>query len=175
MKLSTKGRYGARTMLDMAQHYGQGPVLLKDIAKRQQLSKKYLEHIIAFLKAAGLVKSTRGPHGGYVLAQPPAQIKLGQVITALEGSMAPVKCVDDPKACSLAKFCPTRDIWEEMKRSTDEILESLSLQDLVERQRKKQQQQTSQDKSCRTSSKKRIAANIKGKKQDKGQRPSYSK
>ena len=139
MKLSTKGRYGTRAMVDLAFHYGQGPILLKDIAKRQQISEKYLEHIITSLKVAGLVKSIRGSHGGYILAKSPAQIKLSQVIKVLEGSIAPVECVDDPKVCSRAKLCVTRDIWKKIKRAIDEILESITLKDLVEREKKEEE------------------------------------
>ncbi|HHJ00915.1 MAG TPA: Rrf2 family transcriptional regulator [Candidatus Aerophobetes bacterium] len=139
MKLSTKGRYGTRAMVELALHYGQGPVLLKDIAKRQEISEKYLEHVITPLKVAGLVKSIRGAHGGYVLAKPPAQIKLSQVIRVLEGSITPVECVDDPKTCTRAELCVTRDVWRKIKRAIDEILESISLKDLVEQQEKKEQ------------------------------------
>ncbi|MCD6472826.1 RrF2 family transcriptional regulator [Candidatus Aerophobetes bacterium] len=137
MKLSTKGRYGTRAMIDLALHYGQGPILLKDIAKRQKISDKYLEHMITSLRIAGLINSIRGAHGGYILAKPPAQIKLSQVIKALEGSIAPVECVDDPKTCSQANLCITRGIWTEIKRAMDRILESVSLQDLVKQQKRK--------------------------------------
>ena len=139
MKLSTKGRYGTRAMVDLAIHYGQGNVLLKDIAKREGISNKYLEHLLTSLKVAGLVRSIRGAHGGYILAKPPAQIKLSQVIKVLEGSTAPVECIDDPKTCSRTKFCVTRDVWKEIKRAMDEILESVSLKDLVEQEKKKEQ------------------------------------
>jgi len=139
MKLSTKGRYGTRAMIDLALHYGQGPVLLKDIAKRQEISDKYLEHMITSLRVAGLVKSIRGAYGGYILAKPPAQIKLSQIIKVLEGSIAPVECVDDPKTCSRAELCVTRDVCMEIKRAIDEILESLSLQDLVKQEKSKKQ------------------------------------
>ncbi len=139
MKLSTKGRYGTRAMIDLAQHYGQGHLLLKDIAKRQGISEKYLERIITSLKVAGLVKSIRGAHGGYTLAKPPTQIKLAQIIKILEGSTAPVECVDDHECCPRAGLCVTRDIWMEVKRAVDEILESINLRDLVEQQRRKEQ------------------------------------
>ena len=139
MKLSTKGRYGVRTMADLVLYYGQGPILLKDIAKRQEISKKYLEHIITPLKIAGLVKSIRGPHGGYILAKPPAQIKLSQIIKILEGSIALVECIDDPGCCSRVEICSIRGVWGEIKRAMDEVLESISLKDLVERKKKKEQ------------------------------------
>ena len=139
MKLSTKGRYGARAMLDLALYYGEGPILLKDIAKRQQISERYLEHLILSLKAAGLVKSARGARGGFILAKPPSQIRLIEMIQILEGSIAPVDCVLDPKVCSRASLCVTRDIWSEMNRAMSGILESTTLQDLVERQKEKEQ------------------------------------
>lgn len=138
MKLSTKGRYGARAMMDLALHYGQGLVLLKDIAKRQQISERYLEHLILSLKAAGLVSSTRGARGGFTLTRPPSQIRLSEIIQIMEGSIAPVECVDDPKVCSLADLCVTRDIWSEMKEAMSGVLESTTLQDLVQRQMEKE-------------------------------------
>jgi len=139
MRLSTRSRYGVRAMVDLALYYGQGNVLLKDIAKRQGISNKYLEHLLTSLKVAGLVKSIRGAHGGYLLAKPPAQIRLSQVIKVLEGSIAPVECVDDPKTCPRTELCVTRDVWREIKRAMDEILESISLKDLVEQEKKKEQ------------------------------------
>ena len=141
MKLSTKGRYGARAMLDLALHYGEGPVSVKDIAERQEVSERYLVHLMVSLKAAGLVKSMRGARGGFSLAEPPAQIKLSEIIQVLEGSIAPVECVDDPKACSRSERCVTRDIWAEMNRATSEVLESTTLEDLVQRQREKEKRE----------------------------------
>ena len=139
MRLSTRGRYGVRAMIDLASHYGQGHILLKDIARRQGISDKYLEHLLISLKLAGLVKTIRGAHGGYILAKPPVQIKLSQVIKVLEGSLAPVECVDDPKICTRRELCVTRDVWKEIKEAIDRILESISLEDLVEREKKKEQ------------------------------------
>ncbi|TET17129.1 MAG: Rrf2 family transcriptional regulator [Dehalococcoidia bacterium] len=138
MKLSTKGQYGARAMVELALHYGEGPILLKDIAKRQQISERYLEHLILSLKVAGLVKSMRGARGGFSLAKPPSQIRLSEIIQIVEGSIAIVECVDDPNLCSRADLCVTRDIWAEMKKAINGVLESTTLQDLVERQREKQ-------------------------------------
>ncbi len=137
MRLSTKGRYGARAMLDLALNYGKGPVLLRDIAKRQEVSEKYLEHSITALRKAGLVRSIRGARGGYVLAKSPSQIRLSEIMEVLEGSMAPVECVDDPEVCRRAQLCVTRDIWSKMKEAIDNILESVTLQDMVEEQNKK--------------------------------------
>ena len=138
MKLSTRGRYGVRALLELALHYGGGPVLIKDIATSQEISPHYLEQIVIVLKAAGLVKSIRGAKGGITLAKPPSQIRLEEALQALEGSTAPVECVDDARVCSRSSFCVTRDIWIEMKRAMNGVLESMSLQDLVERQRRKE-------------------------------------
>jgi Rrf2 family protein len=142
MKLSTRGRYGVRALLDLALHSGEGTVLLKDIARRQEISLLYLEHLITPLVAAGLVKSTRGARGGVLLLKPPTEIKLSEVVQLLEGSIAPVDCVNNPKVCHRSASCVTRDIWSEMKRAMSQVLDSTTLQDLVERQRQKEQTET---------------------------------
>lgn len=131
MRLSTKGRYGVRILLELALHDG-GTVPLKDVASSQQISLSYLEHLIAPLVAAGLVKSARGARGGIRLAKPPREIKLSQVVELLEGPITPVDCVDDPQACPRAKFCVTRDVWTELKGAIKGVLESKTLQDLVD-------------------------------------------
>src|SRR5208283_2589512 len=102
MKISTKGRYATRAMLDLALHYGKTPVLLKDISARQDISLRYLEQIISPLIAAKLIKSTRGPRGGIALAKPPRKIKLLDIIQVLEGPVAPVECVENPGICTRA-------------------------------------------------------------------------
>lgn len=137
MKLSTRGRYGTRVLLDLAFRDGEGPVPLKDIAQRQQISLLYLEHLIAPLIAAGMIKSMRGARGGIWLAKLPHEIKLSEVIGLLEGSMAPVACVNDPKACPRSDSCVTRYIWIEMKEAMDGVLESKTLQDLVDMQKRR--------------------------------------
>ena len=139
MKLSTRGRYGTRALLDLALHRGEKPVPLKDIAQRQNIPLQYLEHLITPLIAGGIVWSTRGARGGVSLARPPEEIKLSEVIGLLEGSIAPVECVNDPKYCSRSDLCVTRDIWGELKKVMDGVLESTTLQDLVERQKRKGQ------------------------------------
>jgi len=138
MKLSTKGRYGTRALLDVALHQEDSPVQLKVIAQRQQISLHYLEHIIAPLIAAGLLRSTRGAYGGVSLGKPPQEIVLSEVIQILEGSITPVECVDDPNVCSRADICVTRDVWTDVKKAMAGVLESVTLQDLVERQIDKQ-------------------------------------
>jgi Rrf2 family cysteine metabolism transcriptional repressor len=137
MKLSTRGRYGTRALLDLALHGGKEPVPLKDIARRQQISLLYLEHIITPLVAVGMIRSTRGARGGVQLAKPPQEIKLSEVIGVLEGSIAPVDCVNDPETCSRSELCATRDVWIELKKAMDGVLESKTLQDLVQMQKKK--------------------------------------
>jgi Rrf2 family protein len=137
MKLSTRARYGTRALLDLALHSGEGAVLLKDIARRQEISLPYLEHLISPLVAAGIVKSTRGARGGILLLKPPAEIKLSEVLELLEGSIAPVDCVNNPKICPRSDLCVTRDIWSELKKVMNGVLESTTLQDLVERQKGK--------------------------------------
>ena len=137
MRLSTRGRYGARVMLELALRYKDGAVSIKDIAESQDVSAKYLVQIIASLRAAGLVVSVRGSGGGYFLARPPSQITLGEVIQALEGSIAPVHCVDNPKACPRTDFCVMHDVWAQMKDAIDKILDSLDLGKMVKRHNKK--------------------------------------
>jgi Rrf2 family protein len=126
-------------MVDVALHYGEAPVILRDIAEGQQISLHYLENIFVRLRTAGLVKSTRGAQGGFTLAKSPSEIQLSEIVEALEGSMAPVECVDDPQACERASFCAVRDLWVEMSAAMSQVLESVTLQDLVEQQEKKKQ------------------------------------
>ena len=142
MKISTKGRYGTRALLELALHQEEKPMLLKDIARRQQISLLYLEHLVTPLVAAGIMRSTRGPKGGVSLSRAPEEIKLSEVIQALEGSIAPVECVDNPGVCSRSALCVTRDVWSELKKAMDGVLESITLRDLVERQKSKEQQET---------------------------------
>ncbi len=138
MRLTTKGQYGARAMLDLAIYCNDGPILLRDIAKRQEVSEKYLEHSVSALRKAGLVRSIRGARGGYVLARQPSEIRLSEIMEVLEGSMAPVECVDDPQVCQRAQLCVTRDIWARMKDAIDNILESITLRDMVEQHKDKE-------------------------------------
>jgi len=139
MKLSTRGRYGTRALLDIALHREGGPVLLKNIAQRQQISLQYLEHLITPLIAGGIVRSTRGPKGGVSLTKPPEEIKLSEVIQLLEGSITPADCVNNPAICARSELCATRDIWSELREAINKVFESTTLQDLVERQKKKEQ------------------------------------
>ena len=139
MKLSTKGRYGMRAMLDLAQHYDDGLVLVKDVARRQEISERYLEHLFLSLKTAGLVKSVRGAHGGFTLARAPDKIKLMDIISVSEGPLALVDCVVDASVCPRSSKCATRDLWRELQSAMGAVLSSQTLQDLIERQQIKEQ------------------------------------
>jgi len=139
MKLSTRATYGTRALLDLALRWGEGLVPLKDIAQRQQISLPYLEHLITPLIVAGIVSSTRGARGGVCLGRPPQEVGLSEVIQLLEGSIAPTECVTNPKICPRSDLCATRDIWSGLKKAINGVLESTTLQDLVERQKRKEQ------------------------------------
>ena len=139
MKLSTKGRYAVRAMLDLAQHYQDGLVLVKDVASRQGISERYLEHLFISLKKDGLVKSVRGAHGGFTLGRAPNEIKLIDIIRVCEGPLALVGCVVDAGVCPRSSQCVTRDIWSELQAAMSDVLGSKTLQDLIERQQSKEQ------------------------------------
>lgn len=139
MKLSARARYGTKALLELALHWGEEPVLLKDVAQRQQIPLPYLEHLIGPLVQAGIVKSTRGVRGGVSLLKPPEEVMLSEVIQLLEGSISPAECVDNPETCSRSNLCVTHDIWDEVKEAVSKVLESITLQDLVERRRQKGQ------------------------------------
>ena len=134
MKLSTRTRYGVRALLELAGSYGKGPLQIKVIAHRQDISVKYLEQLIAILKSAGLVKSIRGSKGGYVLAKTPNQIKLGDVFDCLEGlSAITVECVENENYCVRAADCVTRQVWTQLQETMENVLQSITLQDLIDR------------------------------------------
>jgi Rrf2 family protein len=139
MKLSTRGRYGVRLMFDLALHYGDGPIYLKDIAERQAISAKYLWQLINPLKTMRLVTSTRGAHGGYVLGREPERISLKEILDVLEGSLCLVDCVDNPSVCEQASSCVSRDIWGEAAKAMRTTLENTTLAEMVKRQKEKRQ------------------------------------
>jgi len=135
MKLSTRSRYGTRLLLDMAQHYNQGPIQLGHIARRQEISVKYLEQIIIPLKKAHFIETVRGPKGGYILARPPAEITLAEIVALLEESVSLVECSEHAEFCQRANTCPTRLIWKEVAQAMFGLLQSITLADLVEKAR----------------------------------------
>jgi Rrf2 family protein len=137
MKISTKGRYGTRALLELALRDTNEPMLLRNIAKKQDISLAYLEHVISPLIAGGILRSTKGPKGGISLNKKPSEIKLGEVIRLLEGSVAPADCVDNPDICDRADSCVTREVWCELKDVMDNVLNKTTIQDMVDRQREK--------------------------------------
>ena len=137
MKLSTRGRYGVRLMLELALHYGEGPILLKEIAERQGVSEKYLWQLINPLKTMGLVTSQRGMYGGYALGKAPEVITLREILQILEGSLCLVDCVDNPSLCERSPSCISRDIWGEASRDMQRTLQDTTLAAMVERQKNK--------------------------------------
>jgi Rrf2 family protein len=139
IKLSTKGRYGTRLMLNLALHYNEGKeaVVLKNISKEEDLSIRYLEQIIIPLKINKLVKSVRGAGGGYTLARHPSDITLCQIVEVLEGTCALVDCVEDPDSCERVGECATQVVWKEASDLLKNYFESKTLQDLVEIAKKK--------------------------------------
>ena len=137
MRLSTRSRYGTRALLELALNRDDEPVFLKDIARKQEISLSYLEQLMAPLIAGRIIRSTKGPRGGISLVKNPEDIKLSEIIQLLEGSTAPVECVNDPEVCDRSESCATRDVWSELKMAMDRVLESTTLQDLVERHKKK--------------------------------------
>jgi len=139
MKISTRGRYGTRALLELALNDSGESVLLRDIACKQQISLSYLEHLITPLIAGGIIRSSKGPRGGVSLIKKPSDITLSKVIQLLEGSISPSECVDNPEICDRSESCVTRDIWSEMKNAMDGVLEGTTLQDLVERQKEKKE------------------------------------
>jgi len=133
VKLSTRTRYGIRAVLELAENYGKGPLQLKIIAQRQEISVKYLEQLMAVLKSAGFVRSIRGSKGGYVLAKSPEQIKLSDVFYCLEGPVVTVECVENAGYCTRTNDCAARQIWAEVQKAVIGVLQSITLQNLVDR------------------------------------------
>lgn len=143
VELSTKARYGARFMLELAIHYGEGPVPLRDIAERQEISEKYLWNVMAPLKTIGLVRATRGSFGGFTLSKAPSEINMKEIVNALEGSLCLTQCVEDAAVCDRSPTCVTRDIWARLSDILLRELESITLEDMVDSNLEKEQMLTS--------------------------------
>ncbi len=132
MKLSTKGRYGTRLMLELAKRYNEKqPILLRQIADKQDISLKYLEQIIILLKNAKLVRSIRGSKGGYMLSKPPKDVNILEIIEALEGDIDIVDCIGHPEMCNKVESCVTREVWETISLRIKDSLRNISLKDLI--------------------------------------------
>ncbi len=138
MKISTKGRYAVRVMLDLAVNNTGEYIKVKQIAGRQGISEKYLEQIIAVLNKAGYVKSTRGAQGGYRLAKEPSYYTVGMILRLTEGSLAPVACLEDENMdCERCDNCETLGVWKELQQAINSVVDGITIADLVERQQKR--------------------------------------
>lgn len=138
MKISTRGRYALRLMLDLAVYNTGEPISLKDVARRQQISEKYLEQIISLLNKAGFVRSVRGAQGGYMLRKDPAEYTVGMILRLTEGDLAPVSCVgSDSVACERRQECVTVRIWEQINDAVNQVVDGITLADMVGWQQEK--------------------------------------
>jgi Rrf2 family protein len=135
MKLSTRTRYGMRAIIELAENNRKGPLQLRVIAQRQDISAKYLEQLMVVLKSAGLVRSIRGAKGGYVLAKTPKQIKLSDVFNCLEGTVTTVQCVENEDYCRRSPDCAARKVWIQVQEAIDGVLNSITLHDVVDKAR----------------------------------------
>ncbi|HEU5199941.1 MAG TPA: Rrf2 family transcriptional regulator [Ktedonobacterales bacterium] len=131
MKLTMKSDYGLRAMIDLAQHYGKGPIQCSDIAQRQDIPEYYLDQLLICMRKAGLIRSVRGPQGGHLLAKLPTQIMMGEVIQALDGSLSPMECVPDPGSCSQSSGCAMRQIWLKVDEYTQQLVMNTTIEDLA--------------------------------------------
>lgn len=132
MRISTKGRYALRLMLDLAIQNEGNPVSIKDIAKRQEISEKYLEQIISSLNKAGYVKSVRGAQGGYLLKREPKDYTVGMILRVTEGSLAPVECAEEGSDCSRLPKCATGMLWKKINDAVNDVVDNVTLADLME-------------------------------------------
>lgn len=138
MKISTKGRYALRMLLDLAEHSGEGYISLKDIAERENLSKKYLEQIVPMLNKAGVLKTNRGYQGGYMLAGDPSEYTVGGVLRLAEGSLAPVACLEKcPVECERKNECPTLPVWQGLYKVISDYLDGMTLKDVMDSHRER--------------------------------------
>lgn len=134
MKISTKGRYGLRVMLELALGFGKGPIMMSAIAERQGISRKYQHILLTSLKEAGLVQSIRGAGGGYILAKEPQHIRVSEIVQALEGPFVPVDCTKEKRLCERANRCATREVWRELGETMERVLSAITLDQLAQRQ-----------------------------------------
>jgi Rrf2 family protein len=138
MKISTRGRYALRLMLDLALNETDQYVTIKSISERQEISNKYLEQIITVLSRGGLVKSIRGSQGGYKLSRPAEEYTAGEILRIIEGSLAPVACLDnEPNQCPRCDKCVTLDIWKQVNDAVNNVVDNITLADLVKKHKEK--------------------------------------
>jgi Rrf2 family protein len=133
MKISTKGRYALRMLIDLAEHRDEGFVALKDIARRQDISKKYLEQIVSILNKPDILKTNRGYQGGYQLAKSPENYTVGDILRITEGGLAPISCLEtEENMCERSSYCTTLFIWEGLYKAVNEYLDSITLKDILD-------------------------------------------
>ena len=138
MKISTKGRYALRLMMDLAENNNGSPISLKDVARRQEISDKYLEQIISILNKAGYVRSVRGAQGGYLLKNPPEDYTVGMILRQTEGNLAPVACIEDDEiVCDRQQQCVTSIVYKKINDAISGVVDNITLQDLVDWQSEK--------------------------------------
>ena len=136
MKVSTKGDYGIRALIELAHHYGETqPVQSGDIAARQNIPESYLEQLLIMLRRAGFIRSVRGPQGGHILIRDPKDVRISEVIMALEGSILPIDCLDESSECSKSGGCTQRDLWAQVRDAILSVLDGTTIGDLVEKER----------------------------------------
>ena len=131
MKISTKGRYALRLMLDLAVNNNGTPIRLRDVAERQEISEKYLEQIIGILNRAGYVRSVRGAMGGYILTRDPSDYTVGEILRLTEGSLSPVECAEIPGTCDKEKNCATAILWKKLADAVSQVIDNVTLADLL--------------------------------------------
>jgi Rrf2 family protein len=137
MKLSARSRYGLRAMLELALNYNNGHILVREISNKQNISRRYLEHLIVSLQGAGLVKTIRGKKGGCALAKKPSEIKVADIVKVLDGTIIPVDCISEEDSCDKRKICVARNVWVKVKDAVDKVLNSITLSDMVKWHKKK--------------------------------------
>jgi Rrf2 family cysteine metabolism transcriptional repressor len=136
MKLSTRTRYGLRAMVELASYATKSPIMVRKIAEKQQISKKYLDIIFTSLKVAGLVRAIRGATGGFLLTRAPEAIRISEIVAALEGALAPVECCQSPEVCDRSTHCAAQQLWNRLAAAIQDTLDSTTLADLVATQGK---------------------------------------
>jgi len=137
MRFSTKTRYGLRALIDLGIYYEGKPVFVKDIAKRQNLSERYLEHIMLTLKKAGILRSIKGGKGGYAFLKDPSEIRVREIVEILEGTISPVECVEKKEICGRSENCVARELWSRIKEEILKFFDGITLKELIEKQKEK--------------------------------------
>ncbi len=138
MRVSTKGDYGIRALIELAHHYGEGrPIQSSEIAARQKIPESYLEQLLATLRRAGFIRSVRGPAGGHSLVRPPDEIRVSEVVQVLEGKIMPIECLDEASECTRSGGCAQREMWERVQQAILEVLESTTIGELAARDRQR--------------------------------------